>query len=279
MMRLDSHQHFWNYTDNSSDYVWMTDEYSALQNNFMPDDLIPYLVKTDIDGTIAVQARELEKETDFLLGLTHDYPIIKGVVGWIDLCSEEVSSSLDRYDNEPLLKGFRMLIHDRADPDFANSESHARGVGYLERYNKTYDLLLRTIHLPSAIKLVDRFPRQKFVVDHIAKPKPDGSDWEAWLKGIREISKRPNVYCKLSGLVTEANWNDWKPKMFHPFLDEVIDAFGPERSMIGSDWPVCTCAADYANTMGIVENWTTQFSPIEREYILGKACAEFYDVA
>lgn len=279
MMRLDSHQHFWNYQDNSSDYAWMTDEYSALQNNFMPDDLKPYLVKTDIDGTIAVQAREMEKETDFLLGLTHDYPIIKGVVGWVDLCSEEVLSMLDRYGDEPLIKGFRMLIHDRADPEFANSELHARGVGYLERYNKTYDLLLRTIHLPSAIKLVDRFPSQKFVVDHIAKPNPDGSDWAVWLSGIIEISKRQNVYCKLSGLVTETNWNDWNPKLFHPYLDEVINAFGPERSMIGSDWPVCTCAADYANTMGIVENWAAQFSPIEREYIMGKTCAEFYDVA
>ena len=257
----------------------MKDEYSVLQKNFLPSDLKPYLTKINIDGTIAVQAREMEKETSFLLDLARNNTFIKGVVGWIDLCSQNVQERLVHYEGDPLLKGFRMLIHDRIDPDFANSSSHARGVGYLERHNWTYDLLLRTIHLQSAIKLVDQYPTQKFVIDHIAKPIPDQSDWYAWLQGMRAISERPNVYCKLSGMVTEAQSDNWTAELFTPFLDEVIAAFGPERCMIGSDWPVCTCAADYIKTMNIVQEWAAQFSANEQSYIFGKTCGEFYNVA
>ncbi len=276
-MRIDAHQHFWNYSANPSDFTWMTDELSALRNNFLPEDLIPLLSKAEYDGTIAVQAREMEIETDFLLGLARNNEIIKGVVGWVDLCSKDVEQNLERYSGSELLKGFRMLVHDQTDPDFANSEPHAHGVGCLAHYGWTYDLLLRTIHLPSALKLVDRFPAQKFVIDHIAKPDNDRSDWNAWTSGMQAIAQRPNVYCKLSGLVTEGNWQNWKSEDFTPFLDEVVNAFGVERLMIGSDWPVCTLAAGYGSAMNIVENWASKFSDYEREGLLGKTCSEFYD--
>jgi L-fuconolactonase len=277
-MRIDAHQHFWNYTANPNDFAWMTDDLFALQNNFLPQDLEPLLSQAGYEGTIAVQAREMEVETDFLLKLANNNSIIKGVVGWVDLCSTNVKQSLERYADDSLLKGFRMIIHDHADLDFANSEVHARGIGYLEQYGWTYDLLLKTIHLPSAIQLVDRYPTQKFVVDHIAKPANDKSDWDAWLTGIRTIAERTNVFCKLSGLVTEGDWKNWKPADFTPFLEEVLKAFSIERLMIGSDWPVCTLAADYGSAMNVVENWAGQFNIDEREALFGRTCARFYDV-
>lgn len=277
-MRLDAHQHFWNYTANPDDFPWMTEELSVIKENFLPQDLEPYLSTAGYDGTIAVQARELEHETDFLLELARENAIIKGVVGWVNLCAPDVKQSLERYAGDPYLKGFRMLIHDQVDPDFASSDAHAHGIGLLEHYGWTYDLLLKTIHLPSAIRLVDRFPTQKFVVDHIAKPATDKSDWDAWLDGIQAIAQRPNVLCKLSGLVTEGDWKKWQPSDFTPFLDEVLNSFGFERLMIGSDWPVCTLAADYVKAMSVVENWATQFSDTECKQLFGTTCALFYDV-
>lgn len=277
-MRIDAHQHFWNYTANPNDFAWMTDDLFALQNNFLPQDIESLLSQAGYEGTIAVQAREMEVETAFLLELANNNSIIKGVVGWVDLCSTDVKQSLERYADDSLLKGFRMIIHDHADLDFANSEAHARGIGYLEQYGWTYDLLLKTIHLPSAIQLVDRYPTQKFVVDHIAKPANDKSDWDAWLTGICAIAERTNVFCKLSGLVTEGDWQNWKPADFTPFLEEVLKAFSIERLMIGSDWPVCTLAADYGSAMNVVENWAGQFNIDEREALFGRTCARFYDV-
>lgn len=276
-MRLDAHQHFWNYTDNPNDYPWMNDELSAIQRNFLPSDLAPLLSAANFDGTIAVQAREMTVETDFLLELARDNDIVKGVVGWLDLCSPKIKESLDHYAADPDLKGFRMLIHDNPDPDFANSESHAHGIGLLESYGWSYDLLLRAIHIPSAIQLVDKFPNQKFVVDHISKPAIDRSDWDFWLSGMRAIAERPNVMCKLSGLVTEGHWQDWQPSHFIPFLDEMVSAFEFDRLMIGSDWPVCTLAADYGKTMSVVENWAAQFSKTEQNSIFGLTAANFYD--
>lgn len=277
-MRVDSHQHFWNYAANPDDFAWMTDDLAALRRVFLPTDLAPLLGKAGIDATIAVQARELETETDFLLELAADNPAICGVVGWVDLCAPDVEARLECYADADALKGLRMLIHDRQDPDFTNSEDHARGIGCLGKFGLTYDLLLRTIHLPSAIRLVDRFPTQPFVIDHIAKPAMDGSDRAEWEKGMRTIAERPNVFCKLSGLVTEADWHSWQAAIFTPYLDTVLDAFGPDRLMIGSDWPVCTLAGSYADTLDVVLDWCKALSADEQTKILGANCARFYSV-
>lgn len=256
----------------------MTDQLTAIRRDFLPTDLAPLRAEVGIEGTIAVQAREREVETDFLLGLAADDPSIRGVVGWVDLCAPDVETRLDRYTDNPVFRGVRMLIHDRADPDFADSAPHLHGVSCLAFRGLAYDLLLRTIHIPAAIRLVDALPDQPFVVDHIAKPKMDGSDWDAWETGMRAISKRPNVCCKLSGLVTEADWSGWTSETFGPYLDTMLDAFGTDRLMIGSDWPVCTLAATYTQTMGVVIDWSQKLSPDERAALLGENCARFYAV-
>ena len=277
-MKIDAHQHFWNFAENASDFTWMTDELAALKQNFMPSDLDPLLAETGRDGSIAVQAREVVSETDFLLELAQKHNSIKGVVGWVDLCADDVEAVLESYHGNQKLKGFRMLIHDRSDVDFADSAPHLNGVSLLNKYNYTYDLLLRTIHLPSAIRLVQKLPDQPFVVDHISKPTMDGSDIEAWKHGIKEISKFPNVMCKLSGLVTEGDWKKWNPADFVPYLDIVCEAFGADRLMVGSDWPVCTVAANYNTTMNIVDDWASKLSTEEQTLILGGTCAKFYSV-
>jgi len=278
-MRIDAHQHFWQYSRNADDFVWINDDLVALKHDFLPKDLTPLRRAIEFDGSIAVQAREVEAETDFLLKLAAENSDVFGVVGWVDLCADDLSARLDQWSEAEALKGFRMLIHDRPDPDFADSAEHARGIGMLQARGLVYDLLLRTIHLPSAIRLVDRFPKQPFVVDHIAKPKMDGSDLDAWEQGITEIARRPNVMCKLSGLVTEAHWDNWQAQTFERYMQHVLEVFGAGRLMIGSDWPVCTLAADYVSAMSVVLDWSQSLSESERDALLGGNCASFYGIA
>jgi L-fuconolactonase len=278
-MRLDSHQHFWNYSRDAADYVWMTDELAPLKRNFEPEDLQPLLQEAGFDGAVTVQARETVSETEYLLGLAAAHPIVRGVVGWVDLCDPMVERDIERFSDNPTLKGFRMLIHDRADPDFADSEPHRRGVSMLKRYGLTYDLLLRPPHIASATRLVDALPEQPFVVDHIAKPLIAKGEFSPWHEDLTALSRRPNVLCKLSGLVTEADWDNWTPDQIRPYLDVVLDLFGPERLMIGSDWPVCTVAAEYGEVMSLVVDWTDRLSADERDAVLGGNCARFYNIA
>lgn len=273
-MKIDAHQHFWNYDSFPHHYVWMGENEAPLRRNFMPSDLGPLLRGAGFEGTIAVQAREMSVETSDLLALAAEHPIIKGVVGWLDLCCPFVEDDLDRHRGMPLLKGLRMLIHDRPDPDFAMSNAHVRGVSLLERYGLTYDLLIRPKHLPAAIRLVDRLPNQKFVVDHIAKPRVDGEVPAVWRRGMMAIAERPNVWCKLSGLGTL----DGGPCDVTRFLDVVVGAFGADRCMIGSDWPVSTLAMDFQQTMKVVEDWCKSAHDGDRDAIFGGACAAFYGV-
>jgi L-fuconolactonase len=275
-MRVDSHQHFLDYTAHAGDYVWLSDEYGALRRDFLPGDLAPLLRETGFDGTVAVQARECVAETDFLLDLADRTPWLLGVVGWIDLCAPDAAPLFERYAAHPKLKGLRLLIHDRPDVDFAVSQAHVRGVGLLARHGLTYDLLLRPPHLRPATRLVDLYPNQPFVVDHIAKPAIASGELSPWREDMRELARRPNVQCKISGLVTTADWATWTPAEFAPYLDVVLEAFGPSRVMIGSDWPVCTCAATYQRTIQVMLDWSEQLSPAERAELLGGTCTRFY---
>lgn len=275
-MRIDAHQHFWNYSKNPSDYVWMTDEHSILRRDLGPDELRPLIEKTGFDGTIAIQAREMRKETDYLLDIAREHDFVRGVVGWLDLCDPAVAEDLEMLADEKLLRGLRMLIHERADVGFAASEPHVRGVGLLAKYSLTYDLLVRPQHLRAATELVDKFPNQAFVIDHIAKPRLRLGWDEEWSAGIALIAERPNVYCKLSGMVTEADPTKLASTPFMRYLDTVLERFGSLRLMIGSDWPVCTCATDYSTTMGITMSWASRLSEAEQFAIFGDNCSRFY---
>jgi L-fuconolactonase len=277
-MRIDSHQHFWDYGANSADYVWMSDEYSQLRQNFGPAELQPLLEKYKFNGTVAVQARELDIENDYLLNLASNHPFILGVVGWLDLCDPEVETRIEPYAENPLLKGLRMLIHDRADPEFAVSPAHLNGIGLLDRFNLSYDLLLRPEHLDPSIRLVDLFPHQRFVLDHIAKPNIAAGEWEPWASGISRLAQRENVYSKLSSIITQSNWTEWSPAQLAPYLDHVFQCFGAERLMIGSDWPVSILATEYGATMNLVMDWCDQLSVDEKSAILGETCAKFYQL-
>jgi L-fuconolactonase len=275
-MRIDSHQHFWDYTANAADYVWMTGEYGALRRDFLPADLAPWLREAGVDGTVTVQAREMVSETDWLLGLADTTPWVKGVVGWIDICAPGSQPLVERYSAHAKLKGLRLLIHDRPDPEFAISPAHVRGIGWLAGYGLTYDLLLKPLHLRPATRLVDRFPGQRFVVDHMAKPDITSGELSPWREDIRELARRPNVCCKVSGLVTTADWDTWSAAQFAPYLDVVLEAFGPARLMVGSDWPVCTCAADYGRSLQVTLDWSRLLSPTERADVLGDTASRFY---
>jgi L-fuconolactonase len=276
-MHLDAHQHFWRY--NPTDYSWMSDSMDILRRDHLPPDLEPLLKSINFDATIAVQARRTERETDWLLELAAAHPFIAGVVGWVDFTSPHLDASLERYVAHPQLKGVREIIHDMPDVDYATSDLHTRAIAKLAQHNLTYDLLLKPQHIPAAIRLADQFPNQPFVVDHIAKPNIAAAEREPWLSGFRELAKRDNVSCKLSGMVTEAAWNHWTPATFEPYLNDAIEAFGPRRLMIGSDWPVCTLSGNYAQTMNIVIEFASALTPAERDAILGHNAARFYGIA
>ncbi len=270
-MRIDAHQHFWDYGADAADYGWMGEGDGALRRDRLPGDLAPLLAASGYAGCVAVQAREVEVETASLLRMARACGFVFGVVGWVDLCAPDVEARLDRHRGDPLLRGMRMAIHDRSDIGFAASAQHLHGVSCLGPRGLTYDLLVRSEHIPAALALVDACPDVRFVVDHLAKPRLDGSDRPSWSAGIAALGRRPNVWCKLSGLGTLPG-----PGAPGPFLETALAAFGPARCMIGSDWPVSTLAEPYAATMAVVEDWCSSLSPDERAMILGRSCAEFY---
>jgi L-fuconolactonase len=277
-MRIDSHQHFWIFTGNESNYVWMKGDYAVLGRDYGVEELRPLMKTAGFEGTVAVQAREMRKETDFLLQISAAHPEIIGVVGWLDLCAPTIEYELAEYADQKKLKGLRMLIHDRADPDFAISEPHMNGVSKLAGFGLTYDLLLKAPHLPAAIKLVDLLPNQMFVVDHIAKPDIKNRIMEPWRSLMNDLARRPNVYCKLSSVITQADWHAWTNAEIFPYLDTALEAFGSNRIMIGSDWPVSSVAADYASTIGLLQRWSTRLSLSEQAAFMGENCARFYGI-
>jgi len=273
-MRIDSHQHFWEY--NPAHQVWMTGQMEVLRRDYLPGELKPLLQAIEFDGAIAVQARQMVEETEWLLKLSDTHDLIKSVVGWVDLRSPALRGQLESFSKHPKLAGVRHVVHDEPDDQFMLLPAFRRGIAQLPEFGLTYDLLLFPKHLPVAVKLVAEFPAQPFVLDHIAKPLIRTEQITPWADDLKRLAEFPNVFCKLSGMVTEAEWKHWRPEDFHRYLDIVIAAFGAERVMIGSDWPVCTLSGDYVSTMGIVIDYSRQFSPQAREAILGGNCARFY---
>jgi L-fuconolactonase len=272
-MRIDAHQHFWRYNANRD--RWITDDMAALKKDFLPEDLIPQLNANAIQGCVAVQTDQSEGETHFLLDLAERHEAIQGVVGWVDLCAANVGERLDQFARFPKLCGFRHIA--QAEPNgFLMREDFLRGISCLGEFGFTYDILIYERQLPAAMELVSRFPDQWFVLDHIAKPVVRERRFLPWARFIKELAENPNVYCKISGLVTEADWKQWRAPEFRPYLDLVFEAFGVERLMFGSDWPVCLLAAGYTQVVGLVGDYTRDLPVAEREKIFGLNAAHFY---
>ena len=276
-MKIDTHQHFWQY--NQQDYGWMLPGMEILKKNHLPDDLGPLLQSIGFDGTVAVQARQILEETEWLLELADHHAIIKGVVGWVDLRSPELRAQLERFGPHPKLCGVRHVVHDELDDQFMLREEFMRGIKLLGDFNLTYDLLLFPKHLPVAHELVEKLPDQPFVLDHIAKPFIKDRQISPWDDDIRRLAAFPNVHCKVSGMVTEADWEAWQPADFRPYLDIILEAFGPKRIMLGSDWPVCTVAGTYAEVMQLGLDYIDQLSETEQAYILGNNAIHLYGLA
>ena len=276
MKKIDSHQHFWKYHPVKD--AWITDDMNLIQRDFLPADLLPLLQENGIDGCIAVQADQSEEETLLLLELANTNNFIKGVVGWIDLRGENIASRLNYFSQFDKLKGFRHIVQGESDENFLLDEDFCNGIAQLEKYNFTYDILILPKHLPVAFEFVKKFPNQKFVIDHLAKPNFKQNDFAYWEKGITAISKCENVYCKVSGLVNEADWNNWIESDFTYCLNVVKDAFGIDRLLFGSDWPVSLLSATYKESFAIVEHYFSKFSKEEQEKIWGGNAIEFYNI-
>ncbi len=275
-MKIDSHQHFWIY-DPVKD-AWITDAMKVIQADFLPEDLQPVLARNKFDGCIAVQADPSEQETEFLLKLAGQYNFIKGVVGWVDFTAQDVEKRLEYFSRYKALKGFRHIVQGEPEDDFLLREDFCRGIALLKDFGFTYDILVYPKHLPYVERFVERFPEQKFVIDHIAKPFIKDKKLGDWEKGIRRLADFKNLSCKVSGMVTEADWNSWQINDFHSYLSVIFDTFGTERVMFGSDWPVCLVAATYEEVCEIVEKNTASLNDLERKKLWGLNCAEFYDL-
>jgi L-fuconolactonase len=281
-MRIDAHQHFWRYRPARD--TWIGDNMPVLKRDYLPDDLLPELCANGIDGAIAVQADQSEVETLFLLEQAERNPFVAGVVGWVDLCAPDAGERLQYFSQFPKLRGVRHVAQSEPDHRFLVREDFARGVSMLGGLDLTYDILIYARQLTAAVELVQRLPDQAFVLDHIGKPnvaRLDGKsrEFDNWAQGIRAIAQNPRVYCKLSGLITEADWRAWHADDFKPYLDIVFDAFGADRLMFGSDWPVCLLAGTYAQVKGLIEDYARGFTNSEREKIFGENAARFYGLA
>jgi L-fuconolactonase len=273
--RIDAHQHFWRYSP--ATHAWIDDSMVAIKRDFLPPDLKPLLDVARFDGCIAVQAEQTVAETQWLLRLANEHPFIRGVVGWVDLCAPDVAEELRSLAAHPRLRGVRHILQDEP-AGFMRRPEFLRGIAALAEFGLAYDILIYERQLPEAEELVRRFPDQRFVVDHIAKPAIRDGSIDAWRAGIRALASLPNVYCKLSGMVTEADWHRWRPADLTPYIETVLDVFGPQRLMIGSDWPVCLLASEYASLIAVVGDAFAQLSVADRESIMGATAAEFYGV-
>jgi L-fuconolactonase len=274
MARIDAHQHFWHF-DPVRD-AWITDEMGVIQRDFLPPDLHPILKEHGFEGSIVVQSDQSEAENEFQLANAAKYDFIKGVIGWVDLRAENIHERLAYYHQFAKLKGFRHVLQGEADRALMLKPEFQRGIGALSRYGYTYDLLILSDQLPYATELTGAFPNQAFVLDHLAKPQIREQLLKDWERDIRALAARDNVWCKVSGLLTEADWQRWQPVDFRPYLDVVFDAFGPKRVLFGSDWPVCELAGGYARTVGLLEDYLAAFSPTEQAQFWGDNAVSFY---
>lgn len=275
-MRIDAHQHFWEYSP--SEYDWIDERMHVLKRDFGPADLKPHLDATGIGGSVAVQARQSVEETEYLLRLADTTESVLGVVGWVDLCSDDAQAQLERFGAHERFVGVRHVVQDEPDDRFLLREDFLRGVALLKEHDLTYDVLIYPSQLPAALEFVERFPDHRLVLDHIAKPPIGRRELEPWAGQVEKLAKHENLYCKVSGMVTETEWHGWKTDDFTPYLDVVFEAFGARRILIGSDWPVCTLSATYLEVMDIVHQYISTLSDADKAAVLGGNAIDFYDL-
>ena len=275
-MVIDSHQHCWKYEPVK--HSWIDDDMSVIRRNFSPSDLAKVYQENGIDGCVAVQADQTLEETDFLIDLASINNFIKGIVGWVDLRAENIENVLEKYSTDKIVKGFRHVVQGEADHNFLLRPNFNRGISLLEKHNFTYDILVFPHQLGSVLEFVKKFPHQKFVIDHIAKPYIKDGYFEGWATMMTAIGKHENVSCKMSGMVTEADFNTWTPEQIHPYMDTALEAFGSKRILFGSDWPVCLVAGNYSKIKKLTTDFISQLSQIEQNSIMGNNAIEFYNL-
>lgn len=276
MLKIDSHQHFWIFDPLKNS--WINDDMQVIRRDFAPADLLPVLQQYGIDGCVAVQASQSDQETMFLLQHAALNPFVKGVVGWIDLKADDIDEKLQQLKQYEKLKGFRHVLQSEPDDAYMLNPRFQNGIAALQRHGYTYDILIFPQHLPYALELVSNFPGQRFVVDHLAKPHIKQQEIGDWKSDIEALAKHENVCCKVSGMLTEADWTNWKVEDFTPYLDIVFNAFGANRVMFGSDWPVCLLAGGYEGTMQVVQGYTGKLSANEQELFWGGNAISFYNL-
>ncbi len=273
-MKIDSHHHFWKYS--AEEYPWIGDSMAALRRDFLPEHLKAEIAAAGIDGVVSVQARQSVRETEWLLSLADVSPFIKAVVGWVPLALADVRDTLAVFAANPKFRAVRHVVQDEPDDRFILGADFNRGVSALRDFGLVYDILIFERQLAPSIEFVDRHPQQVFVLDHIAKPRIKDGALDPWRANIRELARRQNVFCKISGMVTEADWKTWSEEQLRPYFDVVLEAFGPKRLMFGTDWPVCLAASSYARWMEVVRKFSSGLSSDEQEWIFGRTATQAY---
>ncbi len=273
-MNIDSHHHFWKYS--AAEYPWIDEAMATIRRDFLPDDLKQEIAHADIHGVVSVQARQTVEETEWLLSLAEKNEFIKGVVGWVPLADPGVKKVIEKFAARPKLKAVRHVVQGEPDDRFILGADFNRGIAMLKDFGLVYDILILERHLPPSIEFVDRHPKQVFVLDHIAKPRIKENVIEPWRKNIKELARRENVYCKVSGMVTEADYKKWSEEQLRPYFDAVLEAFGPKRLMFGTDWPVCLVGTSYLRWVELVHRFAEKLSVDERGWLFGKTAIQAY---
>lgn len=273
MMTIDTHVHFWKYDPGRDG--WITDDMRLLRADYLPEHFAPIAKRNGIDGVVAVQVDQSETENHFLLELAATHPLIKGIVGWIDLRNPRLEERLAYFSQFPLIKGWRHIVQGEAD-DFLFGREFREGVAQLKAFNYTYDILIYHHQLPAALDFVSRLPEQKLIIDHCAKPDIKSRALQEWKQHMRSLAQHPNVYCKLSGLFTETHWKNWSAADFYPYLDVVVEAFGTDRLVFGSDWPVILLSGIYVQWKSLLEKYLEPLKPEVQEKVFGANAVSFY---
>ena len=275
--RIDAHHHLWRYLPPGP--AWMADGMEGLRRDFLIEDLRAVTAEVGVTGTIVVETERTIEETGWLSLVAASDDLIRGVVGWAPLTSPAVVAELERIASLPKMKAIRHPIHDESNDQFVLRDDFNRGVAALKQFDLRYDILIFERHLPQTIQFVDRHPDQVFILDHVAKPRIRDRVFSPWKENIRKLARRSNVYCKVSGMVTEADWHAWSEEDVSPYIETVVEAFTPNRLMFGSDWPVMTLASSYGRWMATIQSAIAQLSVTEKERILGGTAVEAYGLS